>query len=165
MISVTTKGFDEFIQDLKGIEQTVPEKSLRIAGKEMGRNLAKNTPVYEGYRDDFDTGQLKAGWFGGRKNANVTEYVDTMPIRKNGKTYELIFENQATNTSGQMFASYVEQGHSQEVGRYVGHNDVNARLVRPFIEGLRFAEKSVLETETMIQALLETEISIELKGH
>lgn len=131
----------------------------------MGRNLAKNTPVYEGYRDDFDTGQLKAGWFGGKKNANVNEYVNTMPIRRNGKSYELIFENTVTNTSGLQFASFVEQGHGQEVGRYVAHNDVNARLVRPFIEGLRFAETSVLETEVVMEALLDAEISIELKGH
>ena len=165
MIEVTTTGFDEFSKDLNTLKTTIPEKTLRAAGKAMGSSLAKNTPVYEGIRDDFDTGQLKAGWFKGRRNVNVNEFVDGMPIYKNGNDYELIFENQVTNTSAQQFASYVEQGHRQEVGRYVGHNGVNARLVRPFVEGLKFAEQSVLETEMMVQGVIDSAISIELVGH
>lgn len=163
----TTQGFDEFYKDIDKLlgnstEKSLAERLLKSAGKQIGASLGRNTPVYEGYRDDYPTGQLKAGWFGNQRNANINDYVNNMPVTRAGTSLEIKFENKVQNTSLQEFGSYVDEGHGQEVGRYVGHNDVNARLVRPFIEGLNFVEKSVNETEMILEAALDRDAQIEL---
>lgn len=169
-MEVITEGFEEFANDLGSLigengGTSLTETMLKSTGKQMGASLARNTPTYEGVRDDYPVGQLKAGWFGGRRNANVNEYVNTMPVKHVGNDLEITFENRAVNTSNMEFGQFVEEGHAQEVGRYVGHNEVNARLVRPFIEGLRFTEKSINETEQMLQGILDAEFNAEISKH
>lgn len=167
MASTTTQGFDRFIRGLGKLSdgQYLARKMLRQGAKSLGRALKEYTPEFAGERDDFPSGQLKAGWFGGSRDVEVSSYVDRMPIHQDGSTLRMVFENKSVNTSNMEFASFVEEGHAQEVGRYVDHNGFTGVLTSPFVEGLKFAEKAVLQTEIffpMLEYELQSEIDREI---
>lgn len=153
--SVFIRSLNRLIKGNMNLQKALVEDLLKTGAKDLGSRLAMNTPVYDGQRDDYPAGQLRKGWFGGKDDVNVGEYVDRMRVQRNGSDYEITFKNEVKNTSGLEFGSFVEEGHEQEVGRYVGHNGVNARLVRPFVEGLKFTERSLNETEANLPHLME----------
>ncbi len=86
-----------------------------------------NTPVI--------SGDLRRGWTGGVDMAPAV-YVASTKVEKAGKMYSILLRN------GMYYASYVEYGHSQQVGRYVPA--IKKRLVNPWVKGQFMAEKAVV---------------------
>lgn len=86
-----------------------------------------NTPVI--------SGDLRRGWTGG-VDMEPAVYVANTKVEKAGKMYSILLRN------GMHYASYVEYGHSQQVGRYVPA--IKKRLVNSWVKGQFMAEKSVV---------------------
>ena len=61
---------------------------------------------------DYHGGTLRRGWTGGQ-NAKAVDYANSLDITKLGGKYSIAITNPVE------YASYVEYGHRQNVGRYV----------------------------------------------
>lgn len=99
---------------------------VRTAGVRLHSKVEKRTPV--------DTGQLRQNW-------------EIGDVVKRGFNYTITIENPVE------YASYVEYGHKQEVGRYVPA--IGKKLVEPWVEGQHFVEKSNMEMEEELPDLIE----------
>lgn len=128
------RGFEEQIQSLGKDMDWFFKRILTRLANQLGHNIVNNTPV--------DTGELRHSWF-------ITDIV------KNGDTYEVYIVN------NKEYASYVEYGHRQEVGRYVPV--LGKRLKKGWIKGQRFMTKSVEEFETIVDDIVREEVEARLK--
>lgn len=99
------------------------------AGQKCYKRAKLNTPV--------DTGVLRNAWM-------------MSPVEKYGKFYRVIISNPT------YYASFVEYGHRQEVGRYVPK--IKACLKKPWVEGRFFMTKAVKTTENSIGRLYVKEL-------
>lgn len=123
----------------KFCEQMTNEIAQRLI-----RRVKQRTPVgvYE-----------EAGKTGGtlRRNWSISKNVT-----KQGNTYSIEIINPIE------YASYVEYGHRQEVGRYVPA--IGKKLVQPWVEGKFMLTISEAEIESMTPKLLQTKLNQMLKG-
>lgn len=85
------------------------------------------------------TGKLRAGWTGGDGTVGPYQYAKTLKVYKGNNYYRI------TNTNDVEYASWVEFGHNQEVGRYVAK--IHARLVRPHVPGFYYMTEAVNDSE------------------
>lgn len=101
-------------------------------------------------------GNLVRGWTGGTSYGNNPEiYAQTVPVLQSGNSYELSISNNVE------YAAYVEEGHKQEVGKfvpYIGDEDANgvrqgARLVRAKVPGVHMMSTAVVEIAEMSEGL------------
>ena len=90
--------------------------------KEIIKEIAEELKETAIEKSPKDTGKLKDSW-------KMTEVED------HGNYVEIIVYNPVD------YASHVEYGHKQEVGRYV--HKIGKRLVRDYIPGQHFLKKSV----------------------
>lgn len=82
--------------------------------------------------------------------------VDTGNLRKNweiGKHVKRGFNHTITVENDVEYLEYVEYGHKQEVGRYVP--ELGKRLVKPWVEGQHFVEKTKMEMEDELPKIIE----------
>lgn len=100
------------------------EVLLELANRLL-RLTKKNTPK--------DTGQLKRNWF-------------VSGVKRKGEYFEVTVFN---NTE---YASFVENGHRQEVGKYVPA--IGKRLVEPWVEGSHMLRISMQEIEKIMPKLI-----------
>jgi len=114
----------------KTLDERVIERFIRDFLLEMAyrseRKIKKRTPV--------DTGNLRRNWRVGN-------------VQRHGNAYVVEIYN---NTD---YASYVEYGHRQEVGRYVPA--IGKRLVQPWVEGRFMMTVSMQEIERELPKYLE----------
>src|SRR5690606_7309566 len=126
--------FTEFEKLAKAFQQAqktrVIERFIRDFLLEMAfraeRKIKKRTPV--------DTGHLRKNWRVGN-------------VERHGNAYVVEIIN---NTE---YASFVEYGHRQEVGRYVPA--IGKRLKKPWVEGRFMATISMQEIERELPRYLE----------
>lgn len=167
------KGFDLALYKLKDnkdkfFEQTIKNLAARLLTKVIDRtpvgvkpdNLDDNAMTYwEGYSG----GTLRRGWTAKtEKQAESGNVPDAMAfaagltVEKSSSGYVVTIINPVK------YASYVEYGHRQEVGRFVPA--LGKRLKKPFVEGQYMLTISEKELETQAPAILQKRIMDFLKG-
>lgn len=118
------------------------------------RKVKQKTPV--GVKPEYATQQALEdyweGYEGGelRKNWKVTEVTDT----NGGKTFEVEIFNPLE------YASYVEYGHRQQVGRYVPQ--LGLALTNGWVEGKHMLKLSEEEIQKMAPRFLEKRLQQEI---
>lgn len=161
-VKLDYKELEEFKKQLQKVttdEQI--ELFLQSCAKELAARLLakviKRTPV-----GDYDTkftgkigGTLRRGWTGG-VNQNGTSYAQSLPVRKVGTDYVIEVINPVE------YASYVEFGHRQEVGRFVPA--IGKKLVQPWVEGQFMLTISEDEIRNSAPQILEKKLNNYLKG-
>ena len=115
---------DKYRKELRAMLGDISEIDSRILAQAVNEGLAdakRNTPVVTGFM---------------RKSWAVT------PTKKTASGAEKSLINTAE------YASFVNYGHRQEVGRYVPA--IGKRLVRPWIKGKFILEKAVSKVEKQL---------------
>lgn len=145
--------FNEIWDFRDRIAQTTEfDKYVKLAAKDIAKRLhvmlIKHTPV--------DFGTLQAHW------QTEENYAYTVDQTKNG--FEVTLYNRA------QYATWVNDGHRQRPGRFIPgywegkhfRYDPNADggmvLKKPWVKGRFFVEKSVIETEAVMEKLIEKQL-------
>jgi hypothetical protein len=122
--------------------------SRELAGRLL-RGAVNRTPV--------DTGVLRAGWTAKTEQEakkgywlDPVVYASRLPVEKNGNVYTITIINPV------FYASYVEYGHRQEVGRFVPA--IGKRLKNHWVEGQFMLTKAEMELEGQIDQIIEQKI-------
>lgn len=125
-------------------------------GKKKGKPKMKRVVARQG-------GTLRRGWTarteaeaesGGSKDP--TQFASTLPVEHSGSSHSI------TITNPVHYASYVENGHRQQPGRYVPA--IGKRLKKNWVEGQFMMAKSEAETKAEIPAVLQRRLNNFLKG-
>ncbi len=95
-------------------------------------------------------GTLRRGWTGGGAVKDPKTYAGSLPISKMGADYTIEIVNPVE------YASYVEFGHRQEVGRYVPA--LGKTLKQGWVEGKYMLTKSEARLRSVAPAILEQEL-------
>ncbi len=157
---------EELEKQFEKLAKTDIERFCQEVAKELAaRLLAKvipRTPIGEG---SFETikgkrftiksgGTLRRGWTANTESeaesGNVPDamaYADSLKVLKFGNNYIVVVENPIK------YASYVEYGHRQEVGRYV--SAIGKRLKKSWVEGKYMLTVSEKELEAELPSILE----------
>lgn len=116
-------------------------------GKNKGKAKTKRVVARQG-------GTLKRGWTARTEaeaesgsSANPTQYANSLSVEQSGSNYKV------TITNPVHYASFVESGHRQQVGRFVPA--IGKRLKKSWVEGQYFMAKSEAEIKAEIPAILE----------
>lgn len=126
------------------------------SGKKKGKAKTKRVVARQG-------GTLRRGWTakteaeaesGGSKDP--TQYARSLRVDHSGNTYSI------TITNPVHYASYVENGHRQQPGRFVPA--IGKRLKKGFVDGQFMMAKSEAETKAEIPAVLQRRMNRFLKG-
>lgn len=89
-------------------------KTYKVKGK-SGKTrsfLSADAARIQQYWSGYEGGTLKRGWTGGR-DEDPEAYANSLNVQHSGRTYTINITNNVE------YASYVEFGHRQMVGRYV----------------------------------------------
>ena len=148
--------FDKFVAQIE--EATLPEIVRTVESRAVNKLAAEyiavakdNTPEHkkddEDDKDDenvTDSEHMRRSW-----GAEPARFVG-------GHGYLAKVYNSAS------YASYVNDGHRQRIGRFVPI--LGKRLVKPWVYGKHMAEKATRHTRRISSAVLEAEILRYLKG-
>lgn len=130
------------------LEKVDVDKFYEAAIKDIAQRLLarvkQKTPVGVYEESGKNGGTLRRNW---TISKNVT---------KQGTTYSIEIINPIE------YASYVEYGHRQEVGRYVPA--IGKKLVKPWVEGKFMLTISEVEVEALTPKLLQARLNKMLKG-
>lgn len=125
--------------------------------REVSRELAGRLLEGAVYRTPVDTGVLRAGWTARTEQEakkgywiNPKVYASRLPVKKSGNVYTITIINPVE------YASYVEYGHRQEVGRYVPA--IKKRLKKHWIDGQFMLTKAEMELEGELPQIIERKI-------
>lgn len=127
-----------FQKKLEQINEKERDEFLQRCEKRLAADLIAKvvyrTPVGD-YPPEIGLlgGTLRRGWTGG-KEADPYVYAANLPVEKIGGRYAIVIYNPTE------YASYVEHGHRQEVGRFVPA--IGKRLKSGFVEGYHMLENS-----------------------
>jgi hypothetical protein len=125
-------------------------------GKNKGKAKTKRVVIRQG-------GTLRRGWTarteaeaesGGGKDP--TAFASSLQVEHSGSGHSI------TITNPVHYASYVENGHRQQPGRYVPA--IGKRLKKSWVEGQFMMAKSETETKAEIPAVLQRRLDNFLKG-
>lgn len=127
------------------------------SGKKKGKAKTKRVVSRQG-------GTLRRGWTArteaeaesGGGASNPMQYAQTLTVDHRGSTHSI------TITNPVHYASYVENGHRQQPGRYVPA--IGRRLKKGWVEGQFFMVKAEAETKAEIPAVLNRRLNKFLKG-
>ena len=170
-------NFSELTAMRKTFERlTTPEeqnifytKATKNIAARMLAQLIKNTPVGKNTEEiqDGETvvtmqgGTLRRGWLvkthkeavigkdpvAGAAKATAKKAVNRLTVGKKGNEYFVTLKNSVK------YASFVNDGHKQEVGRFVAA--IQKRLVHRWVEGQHFVEISEVMIIPKIPAILK----------
>lgn len=134
--------------ELNKLEKTDINKFCEQMANEIAQRLLRRvkqrTPVGVYEEEGKTGGTLRRNW---SISKNVT---------KHGNSYTIEIINPIE------YASYVEYGHRQEVGRFVPA--IGKKLVNPWVEGKFMLTISEAELESITPKLLQTRLNQMLKG-
>lgn len=137
-------------KQFKNLEKKKTDEFLRFLTRDLARitlsNIIYKTPVV--------SGDLRRAWTGGVE-MSAEEYVASKRVTKNGKTYKMMLKN------NMKYASYVEYGHKQQVGRYVP--ELGVRLKKPWVDGQFMCQKSVAEVKSRYPSIAKKNLEKFLK--
>ena len=148
-------------ENLRQMERMDMEEYFRRVANELAarllRRVREKTPVgkykvitYK--KKDGSTIKYNQGRSGGELRRNWT----IKTLKKNGTVYEIEIVNPTE------YASYVEYGHRQQVGRFVPH--IGKTLKNGFVEGKFMLKMSEEEIQATAPALLERRLNEMLRG-
>ena len=120
------------------------EEAIKDVAQRLLARVKQKTPVGVYEESGKKGGTLRRNW---TISKNVT---------KQGTTYSIEIINPIE------YASYVEYGHRQEVGRYVPA--IGKKLVKPWVEGKFMLTISEVEVEALTPKLLQARLNKMLKG-
>lgn len=158
-ITYDFEELNEFLEKLNTFTVKKREEFIKSVAKTLAARLISKVKT----RTPVDTGTLIRGWTaetheeaasGTGRGKNAIHYAAKLPIIKRGNVYEIEIINPVE------YASFVEFGHRQQPGRYVPA--IKKRLVRDFVEGKFFLEKSASELESETPAIIEEKLIREL---
>lgn len=125
--------------------------------KSVSRELAGRLLRGAVNRTEVVSGVLRAGWTAKTEEEakkgywkDPVVYASRLPVEKNGTNYTITVINPVH------YASYVEYGHRQEVGRLVPGI---GRLKKHWVEGQFILTKSEMELEGELPRIIEQKIS------
>ena len=162
------KTFDKLIEPEE--QKTFYTKVTKQVAARMLAQLIKNTPVGENTYVTNDYGEqellmqggtLRRGWLvkthkeavigkdpvAGAAKATAKKAVNRLTVGKKGNEYFVTLKNSVK------YASFVNDGHKQEVGRFVAA--IQKRLVHRWVEGQHFVEISEVMIIPKIPAILK----------
>lgn len=126
------------------------DEFLKSCSKELAARLLakviKRTPSVDGV--------LRRGWTG-EKSGDATKYAQSLPVSKEGSDFVIEIINPV------YYASYVEFGHRQEVGRFVPA--IGKRLKKGWVEGKFMLTISEEEIRKSAPKILEKKLEKYLK--
>lgn len=125
-------------------------------GKNKGKAKTKKVVSRQG-------GTLRRGWTANTEaeaesgsSQNPTAYAASIPVENSGGTYKI------TITNPVHYASYVENGHRQQPGRFVPA--IGKRLKKNWVEGQFMMKNSETEVQAELPAVLQRRLNNYLKG-
>lgn len=149
---------EEIIQFCKDCSKEIAARllSLVIPRTPVGQSLTYIDA--EGKKKTMKTGgTLRRGWTAKSEEeaergsqTNVNSFVNSLSINKSGNIYTIEVVNPVH------YASYVENGHRQEVGRYVPA--IGKRLVKSWVDGKFMLKISETELDGKLKSILEKKI-------
>jgi hypothetical protein len=136
------------------------DKFLKSCAKGLAARLLtkviKRTPVGQYPSGSGKTGgTLRRGWTGGQDMSNGSAYANSLKVTKTGSDYVIEIVNPVE------YASYVEFGHRQTVGRFVPA--IGKRLKQGWVEGKFMLTISEEEIRKSAPAILEKRLENYLK--
>ena len=130
------KQLSKRLQNVQNVGlQKFNETQIKLMAQRFLRSVIRRTPTI--------TGELRRGWTIG----NIVRRAD-------------VYEIEVINKK--LYASYVEYGHRQQIGRYV--KAIGKRLVKGWVEGRFMMTITKSETERDAPKILEREFSKLLSG-
>lgn len=129
--------FDEYIANLHDLKNQLPKTIIKVlldCALEVLAETIQRTPV--------PTGLLKAAW-------------KISGVERAGDNFIVTIINTAN------YASFVEYGHHQEVGRYVPA--IGKKLVEPWVEGKHMITVPLERMQKKLDNILDKEIDDLLK--
>lgn len=134
-MSANYKQLTEFTKKIEKLNNQQKEEFLESCCKELAARLLakviKRTPA--------DSGTLRRGWTGGRKQ-NASAYADSISVEKIGNKYHIDITNPVE------YASYVEYGH-------------RTRNHKNWVEGRHMLTISEAELNSMSDAILQKKLN------
>lgn len=133
----------------------IKEKTVKVTvrgkdGKKRNRSfLSADGARYQTYWAGYQGGTLRRGWTGGT-DMKAADYAATLPISKVGTNYVITITNPIE------YASYVEYGHRQKVGRYVPA--LGKSLKAGWVKGRFMMTISENELKTIAPRVLEAKL-------
>lgn len=132
--------------------QALCEKLSKEIAARLLRMVVKRTPV--GVKPQ-DLDEKSAKYWSGYKGGNLRRNWGITTIAKSGKNYVICVRNISE------YASYVEYGHRQKIGRYVPA--LGKRLTKGWVKGRFMLTVSEKEIKSILPSLLEKRISQAIK--
>lgn len=134
-MSANYKQLTDFTKKIEKLNNQQKEEFLEACCKELAARLLakviKRTPA--------DSGTLRRGWTGGRKQ-NASAYADSISVEKIGNKYHIDITNPVE------YASYVEYGH-------------RTRNYKGWVEGHYMLTISEAELNSMSDAILQKKLN------
>ena len=124
------KGLDELLNTLEGIA-TIIDTGINQVLTDTADDIIDSTKR----RTNRITGKLQDSWEHGE-------------VQKDGDVYTIELGSDCE------YAKFVEDGHRQEVGRYVPA--IGKRLKKPFVQGKHMLEDSITENEDKLKENVDT---------
>ena len=173
--TVDLSGLKQFQKNIDRINNN-REKFFRAAAKELAarllRKVIKRTPVgvnardagysisdetYKRYWTGYNGGTLRRGWTAKNEaeaengsSSDVTAFVNSLDVTHVGNTFTVTVGNPVH------YASFVELGHRQTVGKYVPA--IGKRLKRAWVPGQFMLKISEEELQSQTPAILARNI-------
>ena len=162
---VNFQDLDDFRQKIKNnlgeqhvqafIESCAKELAARLLGKVIDRTIVGVYPEGSGKNG----GTLRRGWTAkteeeaqsGGKPLDARVYANSLKVQHYGGTYVIEITNPVH------YASYVEFGHRQEVGRYVPA--LGKRLKKGWVKGKFMLTISEQELQTQAPSIIEKKLT------
>lgn len=143
-------GLHTFGRNVEALEKQVAavlEKEANELGKSLLANVKKNTPTSDGVYDieRRENGKVKLVKI--KSGGTLRRSWRIKPAVKEGKRIVVRVKNPV------LYASYVEYGHRQEVGRYVPA--IGKRLTQSFVEGKYMLRDATLEVQKIAPKQVE----------
>lgn len=145
---------------LRKVIKRTPVGDYTVEVEKVAKRDSKNHKKGETYTEKEADGSgrtggtLKRGWTGGEKSS-ASAYAQSLPIHHQGSMYTIEVKNPIE------YASYVEYGHRQEVGKYVPA--LGKQLKQGWVSGKFMLTTSEDELKSIAPAVLESKIKKKLK--
>lgn len=137
-------------EQFKQLEKNKTDEFLRFLTRDLARITLSNVI----FRTPVISGDLKRAWTGG-VDMSPDAYVQTRSISRKGNAYVLLLFNSMN------YASYVEYGHKQQVGRFVP--ELGVRLKAPWVQGQFMCRKTVADVKARYPSIARRNLEKFLK--
>lgn len=132
MNNINERNFSEYMRELKALGADLDTVARNVVSKQASigmRASIRNTPV--------KSGVLRRGW-------------SAIVAHLKGKSWEAGYGNSVS------YGLYVNDGHRQQVGRYVPA--IGKRLVKPYVPGVHMLEKGIDAANRQTNSIFNEEI-------